>query len=84
MTCPDCTKAATNAIWPGYHANCHGCKVRALANGPQFWRSMQSRVLTPKYQEQLAEAFGAAGAEAAHAEVKAEYARLKALRGGTP
>lgn len=84
MTCPDCTHAATNAIWPGYHASCHGCKVRALANGPQFWRSMTDGQQTPGYRHGLVAAFGEDGAAAGHAEVKAEYARLRELRGGAP
>lgn len=84
MTCPDCTHAATNAVWPGYHASCRGCKVRALANSPQFWRSMTDGQQTPSYRQGLVAAFGEEGAAAGHAEVKAEYARLRALRGGTP
>jgi hypothetical protein len=84
MTCPDCTRAATNAVWAGYHASCHGCKVRALANGPQFWRSLQDRQRTPSYQGELVAVFGEEGAEAGHQAVFAEYKRLKKLRGGTP
>lgn len=84
MTCPDCTQAATSSTWPGYHANCHGCKVRALANGPQFWRSMTDGQQTPGYRTALVTAFGEGGAREGHQSVKAEYARLKTLRGGTP
>ena len=84
MTCTDCTHAATNAIWPGYHASCQGCKVRALANGPQFWRSLQDRQRTPGYRAELVAVFGEEGAEAGHQAVHTEYRRLKKLRGGTP
>lgn len=84
MSCPDCTRAATNPVWPGYHASCHGCKVRALANGPLFWHSMTDGQQTPEYRAALAAVFGEAGAQAGHADVKAEFGRLKNLRGGTP
>ncbi len=84
MSCPDCTHAATNPDWGGYHAHCHGCKVRALASGPQFWRSLTDRQRTPGYQKALAAVFGEEGATAGHAEVKQEYIRLLALRGGKP
>lgn len=84
MSCPDCTNAATDATWGGYHASCHGCKVRALANGPQFWRSLQDRQRTPDYNAALVSVFEEEGAEAAHASVLAEYRRLKMLRAGGP
>ena len=84
MDCPDCTEATTNPIWPGYHASCRGCQTRALANGPQFWRSLQDRQRTPAYRAELAAVFGEEGAEAGHQAVHAEYRRLKKLRGGIP
>lgn len=84
MTCPDCTAATTDPHWGGLHAHCHGCRVRALANGPQFSRSMTDGQQTPGYRTALAAGFGEEGAEAGHAEVKVEYQRLKKLRGGTP
>lgn len=84
MSCPDCTRAATNPDWGGYHVNCHGCKVRALANGPQFWRSLQDRQRTPSYQGELEAVFGVEGAQAGHQAVKEECRRMKSLRGGSP
>lgn len=84
MTCPDCTHAATKRFWPGYQAACHGCKVRALANGPQFWCSLQERRRTPGYNAVLVSVFGEEGAEAGHASVLAEYRRRKMLRAGGP
>lgn len=79
MSCPDCTNAATDATWGGYHANCHGCKVRALANGPGFWESGRSGALTPGYRAALESIFGAAW-RAGHEKVKAEHARLQRMR----
>ena len=35
MTCPDCTKSATE-VWHGFHASCKGCAARAAARSPQF------------------------------------------------
>ena len=84
MTCSDCTSAATNPHWPGYHATCHGCKVRALANGPQFWRSMTDGQQTPGYRTALVAVFGEEGADEGNEAVYEEYQRLKKLRGGTP
>lgn len=82
MSRPDCTHAATNPDWGGYHAHCHGCKVRALASGPQFWRSLTDRQRTPGYQGELEAVFGVEGAEAGHKEVFAEYRRLALARKG--
>lgn len=80
--CPDCTQAATNPDWGGYHASCKGCKTRALANGPQFWYSLTTRCKTPQYHEELVSVFGEDGVQAGHEAVKAEYRRLSALREG--
>lgn len=84
MTCPDCTAALTNANHGLEDSSCHGCQVRALANGPQFWRSLQDRQRTPGYQAELEAVFGLEGADDGHRAVHAEYRRLKKLRGGTP
>jgi hypothetical protein len=84
MTCPHCAEAATNPYYGREDSDCRGCKVRALANGPQFWRSMTDGQQTPGYRQGLVAAFGEDGAAAGHAEVKAEYARLRELRGGAP
>lgn len=80
-TCTACQAAQTRPHSPLYHANCRGCKVRALATGPQFWASNQAGALTSAYRAELAAAFGAEGAAEAHTEVKAENARLRALQG---
>lgn len=78
--CPACQAAQTRAHSPLFRAHCHGCKVRALAQGPQFWRSLKEGAHTDAYQGELAAVFGAAGAGAGHAVVLAEYRRLKALQ----
>lgn len=78
--CPACQAAQTRAHSPLFRAHCHGCKVRALAQGPQFWRSVKEGAHTDAYQGELAAVFGAAGAAAGHAVVLAEYRRLGALQ----
>ncbi len=78
--CPACLAAQTRAHSPLFRAHCHGCKVRALAQGPQFWRSMKEGAHTLAYQGELAAVFGDAGAAAGHAVVLAEHQRLKALQ----
>lgn len=78
--CPACQAAQTRAHSPLFRAHCHGCKVRALAQGPQFWRSLKGGAHTDAYQGELAAVFGAAGAAAGHAVVLAEHRRLTALQ----
>lgn len=78
--CPACQAAQARAHSPLFRAHCHGCKVRALAQGPQFWRSLKGGAHTDAYQGELAAVFGAAGAAAGHAVVLAEYRRLTALQ----
>lgn len=78
MTCTDCAQAQTIKHWGGYHANCHGCKVRALANGPSFHSAMQANAITSCYLNALRAFFGEAWREA-HEEVKSEHERLKGM-----
>ncbi len=78
--CPACQAAQIRAHSPLFRADCHGCKVRALALGPQFWRSMQEGAHTDAYQGELAAVFGESGAALGHAVVLAEHLRLKSLR----
>lgn len=80
QACPACLAAQVRAHSPLFRAHCHGCKVRALAQGPQLWRSMKEGAHTDAYQGELAAVFGAAGAAAGHAVVLAEYRRLRALQ----
>lgn len=78
--CPACQAAQTRAHSPLFRADCQGCKVRALALGPQFWRSMKEGAHTDAYQGELTAVFGKAGAALGHAVVLAEHLRLNALR----
>ena len=79
MTCPDCTAAAANPAWGGYHAKCQGCQVRTLASGMAFFASSQERCITPAYRAALHAIFGE-DADAGHVQVKKEYERIGALR----
>ena len=79
MTCENCTHALAKPHWPGYTAGCRGCTVRALANSPAFFAATQAAAMTPSYRAALQTMFGE-GWHAAHEEVKAEHARLLALR----
>lgn len=78
--CLDCTRAQTIKHWGGYHANCHGCQVRALATSPAHHSAMQANAMTPAYRSALQQYFGEDW-RAAHEEVKGEHARLKAMVG---
>lgn len=79
MSCPDCLKSQTVRHWSGYHANCRGCQVRALANGIRFWQSSQVGVITREYRAALELVFGP-GWKAGHTEVVAERERIQAMR----
>lgn len=79
MTCANCTRAQTKAHWPGFTADCRGCKVRALASGPAFFESSRSGAMTPEYRAGLQTIFGDHW-RIAHEEVKTEHARIKALQ----
>lgn len=81
MTCPNCHAAETDPHWPGYTAQCRGCQVRALANGPAFFDSARAAQLTPAYRTALQTLLGDDW-QAGHAEVKAEHARLQTLKKG--
>lgn len=82
MTCPDCTAAATHALWPGYRAGCRQCSVRALASGLEFFESKTAGELTPAYRAALAVLVDEDW-QAAHKEVKAEFSRIQKLKGGS-
>lgn len=79
MTCPDCTTAQTNPDWGGYHANCQGCQVRAMAAGMEFFAARAERRITPAYRELLCALFGD-DSDAGHVQVKKEYERICTLR----
>lgn len=79
MICSDCTAAATNPNWGGYHAHCQGCQVRALALGLHFFESRTGGGITPAYRACLRTLFGDE-AKQGHERVKAESIRIGALR----
>lgn len=78
MTCPNCSRAAIRADWPGYTANCRECMARGIANGPDFWRSRQDGTLRPEYSAALRSIWGEDW-RAGHEAVKLAAARLKEL-----
>ena len=78
MTCHNCTKALTIKHWAIYQADCHGCKVRAVASGPTLFDAIKSNTITPRYRDELQANFK--DWKAAHEEVKAEHKRLEALK----
>ena len=78
MSCQNCTKAATIKHWAIFQADCHGCKVRAVASGPALFDAIKSNTLTPRYRDELQANFK--DWKAAHEEVKAEHKRLGAMK----
>lgn len=80
-SCTHCTKASTDPIWPGYQASCRGCKVRALANGMQFFEAIRAERILPPYKAALITTLGEDW-KTSHKEVKAEYERIKKLKEG--
>lgn len=79
MTCPNCSKAAIRADWPGYTANCRECTARGIANGPHFWRSRRDGALRPEYSAALRTIWGDDW-KTGHEAVKLAAARLEKLR----
>lgn len=85
--CDCCTSAKSAADYPMYRAKCRGCLVRSIATGPVFWQSEQDGKLTSAYRQALERAFPGDW-KTAHAEIKVEAERIRALRAterrGTP
>lgn len=79
MTCPYCESAKTIKHYALFQADCHGCKVRALAGSPTFFESIQANALTPRYRSELQANFGEHW-RAAHEQVKAEMKRMKEMK----
>lgn len=86
-TCDYCVRAQSDPGCPLYRAHCRGCQVRSIATGPAFWQSEQDGKLTPAYRQALERVF-LGDWKTAHAEIKAEAERIRALRAaerkGTP
>ena len=79
MSCPYCESAKTIKHYALFQADCHGCKVRAVASGPALFDAIKSNTLTPRYRSELQANFGQDW-KAAHEEVKAERKRLEAMK----
>lgn len=78
MNCHNCTQALTIKHWAIYQADCHGCKVRAVASGPALFDAIKSNTITPRYRSELQANFK--DWKAAHEEVKAEHKRLGEMK----
>lgn len=52
MTCPDC-KAARTALHHGFRAACDGCKARAMARSPHYFRCRTAGRLDAEYRAAL-------------------------------
>jgi hypothetical protein len=71
--CKDCAAAEANPHHPIYRADCHGCKVRAMANSPLFFEAARSGRQFAAYRQALA----ASGIT--HEEVKAQAQKWKGV-----
>ena len=78
MSCPYCESAKTIKHYALFQADCHGCKVRAVASGPALFDAIKSNTLTPRYRDELQANFK--DWKAAHEEVKAEHKRLEKMK----
>lgn len=78
MTCTNCEQARTTKHWAVFQADCHGCKVRALAGSTAFFEAIQANALTPRYRSELQANFGQHWRNA-HEQVKAELKRMKEM-----
>lgn len=77
MNCQTCAEAERNPMTGLYQANCPECKVRAVAQGPEFHRCMQIGRLTAEYKRVLTLAIGG-DVQEAHAKVKAWHEKVAA------
>ncbi len=80
MSCPYCESAKTIKHYALFQADCHGCKVRAVAGSPALFDAIKSNTLTLRYRSELKTNFGNDGWKASHEEVKAERKRLEAMK----
>lgn len=79
MSCEHCASAQKDADWAGYQAQCRGCQVRAMANGPAFFESAQAQRISTTYRTALEKLLGPDW-QTSHREVRAEYERLQAMK----
>ncbi len=52
MTCPDCTRSATE-LWHVFNANCRGCHARLFSRTKEFDRVRRVGKLDAAYQRAL-------------------------------
>lgn len=76
MNCPACQTAEKNPQTGLFQADCQACKVRAVAQGPEFHNSQRIGRLTAEYRRVLTLAIGGDVSDA-HAKVKAWADRLE-------
>lgn len=73
VSCPDCLAASTSHTWGGYHSNCNGCEIRAIAQSPR-------RIREAAYAKWARE-LGEERMQEKRRAVVAEYQRIDGLRG---
>lgn len=80
-TCDYCQRAKEEADYPLYRAQCRGCAVRALAQGPigSFCKQGVDGPSAAPYRKALGLIFGDAWRDG-HKLVRTEYDRIKAAR----
>lgn len=73
MSCADCAAALSDWTWGGYHSQCEGCAIRAIASSPVRIRQQAYAQYARRHGEEAMRAYMDT--------VKAEYRRIDALRG---
>lgn len=72
MTCPACSRYASNRLSGHFEAECRACQIREIALGPLFYTSLKAKRITKAYRDHMESLFSN-GWEATHLEVKAAY-----------
>ena len=79
--CKSCAAAQANPDCGMFHSFCLGCTDRAVALSPQCFEASTSGTMTASYSAKLQAVYGASNdLKAAHQRVKAEAARIAALK----
>lgn len=76
MTCQACQSAEKNPATGLFQSDCPECKVRAVAQGPEFHNAQRIGRLTAEYKRVLTLAIGG-DVQEAHAKVKTWAERLR-------
>lgn len=58
MNCPACELAKQGQLTGKFHADCDGCKVRAVASGRELFQAQMAGHITPEYRALLIKFFG--------------------------